>query len=75
VRMNTKLHREQLRELREKVGDLLFPDDTYLPISVKFPERDIKNAEPKYMMHVTPSHQARIAASKVGDYVHDRLFG
>lgn len=74
VRMNTNLHRGQLEDLRAKVGDLLFPEDVYLPISVKFPERDVKNAEPKYMMHVSPTHQARIATMRVGEYVCDRLF-
>lgn len=74
VRLNTNLHRHQLAQMRLKVGELLFPEDTYLPVSVAFPERDVKNIEPKYMMHINPSHKALMASKKVGEFVYDKLF-
>ncbi len=74
VRLNTNLHRDQIKTLRSKVGDLLFPEDTYLPVSVAFPERDVKNIEPKYMMHINQKHKAYLASSRVGEYVFQHLF-
>ncbi len=75
VRTNTNLHRGTLTMLQEQLSDIMLPDDTYLPQSTAFPERDLKGISPRSIFAIPASHAARIAAEKVGAFVLGRIFG
>lgn len=75
VRPNTNLHRGTLAMLQEQLHDIMLPEDTYLPQSTAFPERDLKGISPRSIFAIPASHAARIAAERVGSYAMARLFG
>jgi chromosome partitioning protein len=74
VRTNTNLHRGTLAMLQEQLGEIMLPEDTYLPQSTAFPERDLKGITPRSIFSIPSGHNARIAAEKVGRFVLSRLF-
>lgn len=75
VRPNTNLHRGTLTMLQEQLGEIMLPDDTYLPQSTAFPERDLKGINPRSIFAIQANHPARSAAERVGSYVLARLNG
>jgi chromosome partitioning protein len=75
VRPNTNLHRGTLAMLQEQLGDIMPPEDTYLPQSTAFPERDLKGISPRSIFAIPAAHSARVSAERVGNYVLDRVFG
>jgi chromosome partitioning protein len=75
VRPNTNLHRGTLAMLQEQLGDIMPPEDTYLPQSTAFPERDLKGISPRSIFAIPATHTARISAERVGSYVLARVFG
>lgn len=74
VRSQTKLHTSTLELLRERMGDVLFPEHTYLPQATAFPERNVKGALPKSIFQIKESAKARQASEKVSEYVLNRVF-
>lgn len=75
VRTNTNLHRSTMTMLQEQLGSIMLPEDTYLPQSTAFPERDLKGINPRSIFAIPASHPARTAAERVGSYVVERIFG
>jgi chromosome partitioning protein len=73
VRQQTALHSNSLEELHNTLGDLMCPEDVYLPLAVAFPERDIKGISPKSIFNIGKSHKARQHAERVGEYVLSKL--
>jgi chromosome partitioning protein len=73
VRPNTNLHRGTLTMLHEQLGQIMLPEDVYLPQSTAFPERDLKGISPRSIFGISAGHPARVAAERVGGYVINRM--
>lgn len=74
VRPNTNLHRGTMTMLQEQLGSIMLPENTYLPQSTAFPERDLKGINPRSIFAIPANHPARMAAERVGSYVTGRIF-
>lgn len=70
----TKIHISILELLRERMGDVVFPKDIFLPQATAFPERNVKGALPKSIFKIKESAKARQAAERVCEHVMDKVF-
>jgi chromosome partitioning protein len=73
VRPHTNLHRGTLNMLHEQLGEIMLPEETYLPQSTAFPERDLKGINPRSIFGIPAGHPARAAAERVGSYILNRV--
>jgi chromosome partitioning protein len=71
---NTSLHTKTMEELREKLPKHMPAKDIYLPLSTKFPERDVKGINPKSIYQISNSHLANIKSRVVSSWIIDKLF-
>jgi chromosome partitioning protein len=75
VRMNTNLHKSNFEFLHEKLPGIMPPKDIYMSLSSAFPERDLRNINPRSIFNISKKHNARIQSEALGDYVNKKIFG
>lgn len=74
VRANTNIHRSTLEMLHHELGQVMFPEDVYLPQSTAFPERDLKGISPRSIFQISAQHAAHRQSSAVGAYITKHVF-
>ena len=75
VKINTKLHKTTLDMLHEKLSGIMLPRELYLPSSVAFPERDIKNINPKSIFQISKQHTALQHSERLCHHILISIFG
>ena len=70
----TNLHKRNLENVCRGNSDV-FPEECWLPLSTKFPERDDKDARPKSIFELPKSEKARQAAEAFCLNVERKLYG
>lgn len=74
VRISVPLHKNYLNKIKTSLPALAMPDGVYLPLSVAFPKRDVKGANPQSIFNLKPSENARKKAEVVCNYVYNKVF-
>lgn len=75
VKINTKLHKGTLDMLHESLASIMLPKDLYLPSSVAFPERDLKNINPKSIFQINKDHTALKHSESLCKHILIKIFG
>lgn len=75
VRANTNIHRGTLSMLQKELGNIMFPEDIFLPQSTAFPERDLKGITPRSIFQISAGHAAKQKSIEVGQYTLAKVFG
>jgi chromosome partitioning protein len=74
VRKATKLHRDNLDLIQTAHSDILFPEECWLPLSTKYPERDSKGSRPKSVFELSAGDAAVMTAISMAKHVEKNLF-
>jgi len=74
VRKNTKLHRDNLDLIQAAHSDILFPENSWLPLSTRYPERDSKGSRPKSVFELSENDSAVMSAIAMSQHVEKHLF-
>lgn len=75
VRANTNIHRGTLSMLQQELGNIMFPEEIFLPQSTAFPERDLKGITPRSIFQISAGHAAKQKSIEVGQYTLSKVFG
>ena len=74
VRANTNIHRGTLSMLQQELGNIMFPENIFLPQSTAFPERDLKGITPRSIFQISASHAAKQKSIEVGQYTLSKVY-
>jgi chromosome partitioning protein len=74
VRVGLALHKDNIDTVSTNLPKLAMPEDVFLPLSIAFPKRDVKGANPKSIFDVKKSDNARKHALRVAEHVFGAIF-